>query len=154
MPRRGRNGRRLPSPALVVSAIALCVALSGTAVALSAGSIGSREIANGSLRSGDLRDGKAVTGADVVEDSLTGSQIDEATLELDQEVPGYEIVEASGEFAAGFFHTATARCPDGKRALGGGYRLSDSAGTGWNASIVAVPFESRPVFGGSAWEVE
>ena len=73
-------GKR-PSPATVIALIALFVALSGSAyAALSKNSVSSKQVKNGSLVSKDLKDGKAVTGADVADDSLTGEDLDEATL--------------------------------------------------------------------------
>jgi hypothetical protein len=61
-----RAGRRLPSPALAVSAAALIVALSGTAIALPGKStVGSRDIKDGAVKSSDLRDGGAVKPRDL-----------------------------------------------------------------------------------------
>jgi hypothetical protein len=54
---------------LVVSFVALFVALAGSAYALSAGSVTTREIANGTIRSKDVRF-----------DGLNGNVIDESTL--------------------------------------------------------------------------
>jgi hypothetical protein len=73
--------RRRPSPATVISLIALFVALSGSAyAALSKNSVRSKQVKNGSLVSKDLKDGKGVTGADVAAGSLTGDDIDESAL--------------------------------------------------------------------------
>jgi hypothetical protein len=71
--RRIRLGR--PSPALVLSIAALFVALSGTAVALKANSVASRHIEDNTIKSEDIRDGKGVNGADVVDASLTGADV-------------------------------------------------------------------------------
>jgi hypothetical protein len=104
------------------------------------------------LRSADLRDGRAVSGADVVDASLTGADINEASLDG---LGGVEVVEAQGPFSAGFFHDAFAQCPDGKRAIAGGYRLSNKSGSSaWQASITAIAVESKPAPGGTGWEVE
>ena len=62
----------------VVSVIALFVALGGTAWA--AAKINSEDVADNSLKSVDLKDGKGVKDADVVPDSLSGAAIDEASL--------------------------------------------------------------------------
>lgn len=92
-----------PSPATVISTVALFVALSGTAVALTGhDTVRSDDIKNGQVKSVDIQDGgvaaadlrngavssaaiqdNAVAGADVNESSLAGSQIsgvDAATL--------------------------------------------------------------------------
>jgi hypothetical protein len=137
---------------LVISVIALIVALGGTAYALGKGSVGSRAVADNALRSADLRDGKAVDGADVADDSLTGADIDETSIDVDS---GLVKVEESGRFESGFFHTVTVQCPGSLQALAGGYRVSRTAtSNGWSASIIAIPVISRPIAGGTAWDVE
>ena len=67
-----------PSHATVVAYVALFVALGGTAWA--ALHVGTKQVVNNSLRSGDLRNGKAVGGKDVIPNSLGGRQIDEEDL--------------------------------------------------------------------------
>jgi hypothetical protein len=63
----------------VVGYLALFVALSGTAYA--AATVGSGDVINDSLKSADLKNGKAVKAADVKDDALGGADIDEASLE-------------------------------------------------------------------------
>ena len=66
------SGRRLPSPAMVVACIALAVALGGTsyaAIRLPANSVGTTQLKRG-----------AVTAVKVRGNSLTGMQINEASL--------------------------------------------------------------------------
>lgn len=68
------------SPSLVVSFVALFVALSGVAVAFERGAVGPKHIAEnavrskhvkgGQLKSSDLKNGKAVKGVDVVDGTL------------------------------------------------------------------------------------
>lgn len=60
-------------PATVIAYVALTVAMSG--VAYAAGTIGSADVIDNSLQSVDLRDGYAVKGVDVVNNSLTGADI-------------------------------------------------------------------------------
>jgi len=89
-----------PSPALILSVVALIAALAGTAFA--AGTIGSSDVKNNSLKSADLKDGAgvkgvdakddslkgsafadgSVTGADVADDSLTGASVNESSLSV------------------------------------------------------------------------
>ncbi len=71
--------RRHLSYANVVSTIALAAAL-GMGGAYAVDRIGSREIKDNSIRSVDLRDGKAVRGVDVRRNSLGGRQIREESL--------------------------------------------------------------------------
>lgn len=80
------RGRR-PSPALVISIVALVAALGGTAWA--AHKIGSREIKAGAITAAKIRAGAvttaklgngAVVGAKISPNSVTGAQIDESSL--------------------------------------------------------------------------
>ena len=91
--------RRLPSPALVVSVIALFVSLSGVSYGLARGVIGSREIKDNEIRSRDIRNNEirsidirnnevrgrdirnsTIRGRDVAINTLTGEDINESTL--------------------------------------------------------------------------
>jgi hypothetical protein len=73
-----RNLKRLrPSPALVVSTIALFVAIGG--VSWAAATIGTSDIKDGAVTKRKLHD-DAVRGAKVKNDSLTGRDLDEKTL--------------------------------------------------------------------------
>src|SRR4051794_12911296 len=89
--------RRHLSFANVVSVIALFVALGG--VAYAAGTIGSADVINNSLRSVDLKDGAAVDGVDVVDGSLTGADIHSPSLGgdqvLDDSLTGFQIDEST-----------------------------------------------------------
>ena len=90
---------RRPSPALVISLIALFVSLSGVSYGLATGSIDSREIKNNQVRSVDLRNNdirtrdlrnnevrgrdirnSTVQGGDVALNTLTGDDINESRL--------------------------------------------------------------------------
>jgi hypothetical protein len=62
-----------PSPAVVISCLALFLALTGSALAAKA-SIGSRQIVNGSVRTVDLRD-SAVNSAKVADTSITADDL-------------------------------------------------------------------------------
>lgn len=68
-----------PSHATVIAYLALFTALAGSAYAVS--KVGSREVANNSLRSRDLRDGAGVTGRDIRDNRVTGEDIREGTLD-------------------------------------------------------------------------
>ena len=80
---------RRPSPSLVISSIALFVALGGVGYAAATGSIDGREIKNNSVASRDIKNNSiagrdvktsGLTGSDVRADSLTGSDINESGL--------------------------------------------------------------------------
>jgi hypothetical protein len=77
--RTGGNSMQLiarfrPSPAMVVAALALLVALTGTGVAAVAlvprNSVGSDQVINGSLRSVDFKPGEVISGSDAVSRSF------------------------------------------------------------------------------------
>ena len=78
---------RRPSPALVISLVALFVSLGGVSYGVATGFIDSREIKNNTVRSKDVRnnnltgkDIKNLTGGDVLNDRLTGADVNEGTL--------------------------------------------------------------------------
>jgi hypothetical protein len=73
-----------PTPSFVISCLALFVALSGTAVALSGHNrVKSDDIAAGGVHRGDIRN-HAINGTKVANDSLTGVQVNESTLDGSQ----------------------------------------------------------------------
>jgi hypothetical protein len=91
--------RRRPSPALVISVIALFVSLSGVSYGVATGFIDSRELKNNQVRSVDLRNNdvrtrdlrnnevrgrdirnSTIQGADVALNTLTGDDVNESRL--------------------------------------------------------------------------
>jgi hypothetical protein len=71
-----------PSPALVISVLALIVALGGTSYAafrLPAGSVHTKQLAAGAVSTAKIKNG-AVTGSKVAKNSLTGANINVGTL--------------------------------------------------------------------------
>lgn len=72
---------RTPRHTTVVAYVALFAAL-GTSGAYAVDQITSKDIANNTIRSIDLKDGKAVKGRDVKPNSLGGRQIREGSLDL------------------------------------------------------------------------
>lgn len=76
-----QNSRWRQAPALVISLVALFAALSGAALALpGTQTVNSGDIKNENVKSIDLKDGAAVTGEDVVDDSLTGTDVTDETI--------------------------------------------------------------------------
>ena len=71
------RARRLrPSPAFVVSMIALLIALSGTALALpGTNTVNSGDIVDETIKSIDLKDNQAVASSDVIDQTLTESDV-------------------------------------------------------------------------------
>ena len=78
-----------PSPSLVISCIALFVALGGVGYAAATGSIDGREIKNNAVATKDLRNNdvrgrdirrSTIAGSDIAPNTLTGSDISETSL--------------------------------------------------------------------------
>jgi hypothetical protein len=86
-----------------VAYLALFVALGGSAYA--AAKIDSGDVENNSLKSGDLKNGKAVKGADVKPDSLTGAQINERTLDTGRAITVSTTEPVALEGSTGIFLT-------------------------------------------------
>lgn len=70
---------RRPSPALVISCIALFASLGGVSYGLATGSIDGREIRDGSVRGKDVKN-RSLTGSDIAVDRLGGGAIKESSL--------------------------------------------------------------------------
>jgi hypothetical protein len=92
---------RTLSFANVTSALALFVALGGTAWALQENSVTSRHIVNDTVTSVDLKNGKGVRAVDVVDDSLTSSEIAADGVQAD-EIAGDAV--GFGELSAATFN--------------------------------------------------
>lgn len=146
------TSRRLPRPslALVIALLALVVALGGTsyaAVSLAKDSVLSKHIKNGQVKTADLK-ADAVTGAKVKDGSLTVGDFSGVQLPAgpagaagaagpagpkgDTGAPGIPgpvntvtVVTSSGAISPGSFGGATAQCPAGKQAIGGGPDLEN-----------------------------
>ena len=77
---KSKRNRRL-SPSLLVSFVALFVALSGAAVALpGTETVNSGDIKDNSVKSVDLKDDQAVEGVDVVDETLASADVQNGTL--------------------------------------------------------------------------
>jgi hypothetical protein len=72
--------RSRPSPALVISCIALFMAMGGVSYGLATGSIDSREIKNNTIRSRDIRNGTIVGFKDIQRDTIGGTRVKESSL--------------------------------------------------------------------------
>jgi hypothetical protein len=132
-----------PTPALVISVIALFVSLGGVGYAAATvtssdvrnNSLTSRDVRNNSLTGRDVRN-SSLTGRDVRRNSLTGSDVRESRL---GEVPSaasadsariaqVQIISATGTApASGDAAAATATCPAGLKVVGGGTLVEDPA---------------------------
>jgi hypothetical protein len=111
--------RRHLSYANVTATLALFVALGGGAYAIS--KVNSRDIANDSVRSVDLKNRKAVKGIDVKRNALTGRQISETTLNAERFAPlvGDETVDCNPSSTTAFTTcvTTTLRLQERSRVL-------------------------------------
>jgi hypothetical protein len=107
---------RRPSPALVISIIALIAALTGTAYAASLGknSVGSRQLKSKSVTTGKIAN-NSVTGAKVAKETLTGDDIKVGQL---PPVPNAtEAAHAKNADTLGENHAAS--CPGGSTLIRG-----------------------------------
>jgi hypothetical protein len=107
---------RRPSPALVISIIALIAALTGTAYAASLGknSVGSRQLKSKAVTTGKIAN-NSVTGAKVAKETLTGDDIKVAQLPA---VPNAaEAAHAKNADTLGENHAAS--CPGGSTLIRG-----------------------------------
>jgi len=102
---------RRPSPSLVISCLALFVALSGTAVALQAGSVGPREIARDAVRSKHVKDRSiksndlgfgAVTAPELAGNSIQTNHIQDGAVSVSKAGNGF-LTQAGGGRALRFY---------------------------------------------------
>lgn len=123
MTHQDRSGvRRHCTYANVMSTLAVfLVVAGGTALAakLPSGSVASKTVKDNSLQSKDLKNGSAVTGADVRDDSLGGSDVDESDLRVDTSPTG----AASGGLSGSYPNPAI-----GASAVGSAQIAPDSVG--------------------------
>ncbi len=68
-----------PSPALIISVVALFISMGGVSYGLATGSIDGREIKNSTIRGPDVRN-NALTGADIRNNAVTGADVRESSL--------------------------------------------------------------------------
>ena len=120
--------RRRPTPAMVISLIALFVALGGTGYA--AATIGSAQIKNNSIKSADVKN-NAIKGTDVKDGSLAATDFARGAL------------PAGAQGARGPAGPAGARGPQGDRGPQGERGLRGEAGT--NAANRVVVRQSEAV---------
>lgn len=142
--------RRFPSPAVLLGALALFVALGGTATAVS--QFGSGAIKDGSIRSRDIHNG-AITKADLdnrAEQAIRGFK----NLETDGPYPGstdlggmHDQGDNSDTLWAndGTRQTSWVQCAPGKVALGGGFNLASDAGDAAAKDVQVVVSEPTQV---------
>jgi hypothetical protein len=166
------RGRLRPSPAMVVAFIALFVAIGGSSYAvtrLPAKSVGTKQLRKGAVKATNLANG-AVTGAKVKNGSLTAADIRVASLAGITAANATNATNATHAGAAGALDRVTyvsqggsvpapppvtppetstivggasATCPAGTFAVGGGVGVEDNQ----NTSVV----DSFPAPGGRAW---
>jgi hypothetical protein len=109
------------SYANVMSTLAVFLVVAGgsafAASTFTANSINSKTVKDNSLKSKDLKDGKAVSGLDVVDNSLTGDDIDESTL---AQVP--DSAKLGGKDATSFLSSSVYKA---ESAVGPGTQIGD-----------------------------
>ena len=123
---------RLPSPALVISCVALFVSLGGVSYGLAKGSIDSREIKNNTVRSGDVRN-NTLRSKDVRNNTLRTFDI------RNNEVRGFDIRNSTVQGRDVAFNTLTGNDVS-ESSLGKvpSATTADTAGTAGTANSVAT----------------
>jgi hypothetical protein len=126
----GKSIRR-PSPALVISVVALFCSLGG--VGYAAATIGSAQIKNNSVKTADIKNND-VRGKDVRKNTLTGADILESKLGKvpsagtadSAKITQVKTSTATGTApASGAAGSATATCAAGLSVVGGGVQVAD-----------------------------
>jgi hypothetical protein len=163
-----RFTRHRPSPALVIASIALAFALAGTGIAavaaLPLNSVGKAQLKKNAVISGKIKDGE-VRSQDIANSTILTQDVRNGTLlRVDFKpnqlptgppgpqgpqgppgVSGLQRAELSTATDSGSPKVVNATCPPGKRAIGGGARV-----TGGGASEVSI-LDSFPEADGSRW---
>lgn len=142
----------------VVACLALFIALGGTVYA--AGKISGKQIKKSSLPGNRIKPKsipanrikpKSLTGAQVKPDSLTGEQIDEKTLTVSAAALANVQYESTTLQLNWRPAPATANCPAGSYAIGGGATLTDDNGGVVNSSGPS-PLRTGWTATGYSWE--
>jgi hypothetical protein len=160
-----RLTRHRPSPAIVLASTALAFALAGTGIAavaaLPLNSVGKGQLKKNAVLSGKIKDGE-VRSQDIANSTIITKDIRNGTLlrvdfkpnQLPAGAPGppgppgvsgLQRAELSTATDSGSPKSVSATCPPGKRAIGGGARVS-----GGGSSEVSI-IESSPEADGSRW---
>jgi hypothetical protein len=150
---------RAPSPALVVSVVALIVALGGTSYAafsLPNGSVGTPQLKNKAVTNAKLGP-LSVGNAKIINGAVTASKINPSGLTVPNataasSLTGVQIVR-SGPFPnlAGQQNSGTATCPAGTNVIGGGVFGTGLTTQSMNSSVpLRVNGSSQP----NAWFVD
>lgn len=149
--------RKLPSPAMVVAATALLVALGGTSIAavsqVPRASVGTPQLRDNAVTSAKIRT-STITTADVRNNSLLRADFRRGQLPAGPAGPAgppgisaREQVSAESPQSSAAPKNVTVTCPTGKLVIGGGVELS-----GPGRARVTVT-ENKPS-GTNAWEAE
>ena len=143
-----RTTTRRPQPALVISLVALFVALGGTSYAAVA--ITGKNVKNGSLSGTDIRNG-SVRGVDVRDGSLTAGDLTQETIASLRGATGPQgATGATGTFGAVAVRfqdyksgpPVTASCLPGEVAVGGG--VDSSQNSSWIRVSAPTPIADAP----------
>jgi hypothetical protein len=128
---------RRPSPALVISCIALFIAMGGVSYGVATGSIDGREIKNGSVGAIDIKK-RSITGNQIAPNRLGGGSIKETslgTVNSAQGVARAAVVNPAGQIVRGRGGATSIRTGPGRYAVG---FIGDVRGCIYNATIGGV----------------
>jgi hypothetical protein len=166
---------RRPSPALVVSALALLFALSGTGIAamsaLPRNSVGAAQLKANAVTNAKIKNA-AVNNAKLAKNAVTSSKVQDGSLTKNDFAPdqihagpqgpqgpagapgasGYQIVEIDSPNDSNPTKQFSAVCPSGKRVLGGGSQVSGE-GKQYVADNGSYPSANGTAFTAEAQEI-
>ncbi len=126
-----------PSPALVISLIALFAALGGTSYAVATNSIDSREIKNGTIQGKDLKN-RSIQGTKIQQDKIGGNAVKESTL---GKVPS----AGTADSAANAGRANTAGSADNATNAGNAGALGGVPAGGYPSNVEIVTADSATV---------
>jgi hypothetical protein len=131
--------RRQVTYANVMSTLAVfLVVAGGTALAVSIppNSVDSSNVENETLKSADLKDGKAVTSADIADGSVKSSDLGQGVGAILLAIGTAQQTVAPGGGTA----TVSASCPSDTRVISGGARFENASGAPDSAGALAASF--------------
>jgi hypothetical protein len=138
---------RPPSPALVVACLALAVALSGTAVAVSTAlprnSVGTVQLKNNAVNSAKVKNA-SLRAADFAPGQIPRGPQGPAGPQGSPGVSGLQLISGSGVSNSTSPKTQQQDCTSGKKAIGGGASLTGSTANTFLGT-------SRPTDPGTGW---
>jgi hypothetical protein len=151
--------RRAPSPALVISLIALFVALGSGAYAASkigtsdiqSKAVTGAKIAKDAIKSSKVKDEK-LKGKDLEDETISSSKLSSGAVRASQLGAITEVSDTTS-VAANTLGSKAVSCPAGTKVIGGGFNTDSVAPPDPNARV-GLAAENRRTNDGTGWRVK